>query len=239
MTWLFDKVGPTATIPVDLLAEGLFPSRVSEVIAPLEFGPAFPIAPVEPEDEQDTLQRAEAAKEQERVRQVRLMVDAAREEAVKETHAAVEAEWEAKLAAEQHRVQSVLALFAEERARWFRRSEEEIVELTLAIARRVLDREMKMDPLCLREIAQAAVQRVQDESGVVLRVAPGSVADWRGSFAGRPDLEVCPDASVPEGDVVVDTTFGRVELGIEVQLQEISERFREMVGGPRRVLVRG
>ncbi len=239
MTWLFEKTTAPGSMPMDLLAEGLFGSRTREAILPLEFGPAFPVAiPAEEYVPEPAVENAEAVEARERARQVRVMVDAAREEAAAEARESLEAECAAKIEAERGRVHSVLALFAEERARWFRRAEGELVELALAIARRVLDREMKTDPLALREIAQAAVSRVQDESGVVLRVAPARVADWRGAFSSRPDLEVMGDATVAEGDVVVDTTFGRVELGIGMQLGEVAERLGEMVGGPRRILVR-
>lgn len=236
MTSLFDVAAAAPPVAAIVQAEGLFAARRPESILPLEFGPAFPAAVELPEVPEEVT--AEISEAQDRAQQMRLMVDAAREEAVRETRALLEAEHAEAIVAERHRVMSVLALFGEERARWFRRAEGELVELTLAIARRVLDREMRTDPLCLQEVARAAVNRVQEESGVILRVAPQHVADWRGAFAGRTDLEVQADPLVPAGEVVVDTTFGRVEVGIGTQLEEISERFRELVGGPRRVRVR-
>lgn len=237
MTWLFDTMSKAATVPVDLMAEGLFSSRVTESIHLLEFGPAFP--PPEIVEEEEEKPSAEVLEAQERARQIRFMVDAAREEAAAQVRAEMQEETRMQVEAERARVHSLLALFSEERARWFRRAEIEIVELALAIARRVLDRELRMDPLALQEIARAAVNRVQDGSGVVLHVSPTRMADWRSAFAGRPDLEVLADPALVEDACVIDTTFGRVELGVGVQLEEISERFREMVGGPRRIRVNG
>lgn len=237
MTWLFDAVAQTPSAPpLDLLTDGLFAARMSDVAHLLEFGPAFPV--VQPVlDIPDEEELPEITEAQERARQTRLLIDVAREEAVKETRDQVTSEWTQKLEEERAHVSSILAGFAEERVRWFRRAEAEIVQLALAIARRVLDREMKQDPSALHEIARAAVGRVQDGSGVVLHVSPGRVSDWRSAFAAQPDLEVVADPTLVDGDCIVSTTFGRVELGLDVQLEEIEERLREMVGGPRRFRV--
>lgn len=234
MTWLFEHAAEPQQVPVDLLADGLFAARSQESIQPLEFGPIrTAAAPAEGETEESAAARAL----QERTQQLRLMVDAARAEAALATRAEMEASNAEQIAQERVRVDGVLALFAQERARWFRTAEAQLVDLAIAIARCVLHREMALDPLSLRAIAHEAVTRVQDGSGVVLRVAPACVADWRGAFVSRQDLEVLADPAVPVGECVVDTSFGRVELGVNTQLEEVTERFRKMVGGPRRVRV--
>ena len=101
-----------------------------------------------------------------------------------------------------------------------------MVDLAFAIARRVLRREISVDPwaaqaiasACLREAGGAAVQRI--------RVHPDDVAAVReGIGQGQPGgeaIEVLGDASIARGGAVLETERGRLDGRIETQLEEIA-----------------
>lgn len=221
-------------MPADLLASdglaGLFATAGRQEVSLIEFGPA------EPELERPEVEAEERDEAHERALQVRVMVDAARAEAAAEARAAMAAECEARVEGERGRVVAMVAQFAELRARWFAKAEDELAQLAVAVARRVMERELRGDPLLLEGAVRAALSRVQDASGIVLRVRPELVADWRGAFAGRADVEVAGDASLAEGDCLVETAVGQVDVGLGTQLGEIAERFTGTAGGGRRVL---
>ncbi|HEU4636319.1 MAG TPA: hypothetical protein VFS41_09090, partial [Edaphobacter sp.] len=60
--------------------------------------------------------------------------------------------------------------FAQERTRYFAAVEEEVVRLSLAIAARILHREIGMDPLLLKGAVRVALEKVQGAETAVLHV---------------------------------------------------------------------
>ena len=69
--------------------------------------------------------------------------------------------------------------FEDERAEYFRRVEGEVVQLALAIARKILQREAELDPTLLTALVRIALERMQCGSVVRIRVA----AEDAGSMA--------------------------------------------------------
>lgn len=230
MISLFEDMGMedfSVAMMSDLLDGSHGPARG---LAPLEF------VPVEGKDE-DKAAPAIVAEEEaqfsvsERARQVIAMVNAAREE----TEAAVRAEcaegFEAALAAERARVEMLWAEYARDRRDYFAEVERRVVELALAIARKVLAREAAMDAMHLTAVVRAALDRVQDESVSRLRVPVSHAADWRALFArGEARVEVVSDERLPAGTVRLETNVGQVELGIAAQLEEVELGFGKLMG---------
>ena len=152
----------------------------------------------------------------ERGAQTAAMIDAAREEAGAAMRRECEAEFAARLEAERARSQRVGAEFAGERERYFAAAEAEVVKLALAVARGILLREAKADPMYLLPIVRAALARVRDGSKSVLRVNPAEAPEW--AAIGLADADVIADAQVLPGECVLGTSVGRVELGIGPQM---------------------
>ena len=174
---------------------------------------------------------AEALAVEQRAAQTRIMIDAARHEAAAEAREVMHAEMELCLGSERQRVQAVVAAFTAERERYFVAAEGEIVRLALAVAARVLSREVAADRLALEASVRAALSRVQDGNAVMLRTSPDSLDAWRDAFAidGESRVQVSAEVALQHGDVVLETRVGRVELGIAPQLEEIGRWFRELV----------
>jgi flagellar assembly protein FliH len=104
-------------------------------------------------------------------------------------------------------------------------AEGELIQLSLAIARRVLQRELSVDPDALKGIVSAAVQKIQGQQLTTIRLHPGLHTAMAHAAAGNVflrDSEVVPDATLPWGAVLFDSTHGVLDMSIDSQLDEIS-----------------
>ncbi|MBZ5655242.1 MAG: hypothetical protein LAO56_08170 [Acidobacteriia bacterium] len=135
------------------------------------------------------------------------------------------AELDAALAVNRQQIASVLQKFALERQEYYRRVETEIVQLALAIARKILHREAQLDPRALAGIVRVTLEKLDAGTGVHLHVSPKEAADWRHYFAcqmeGVPVPEVHEDPTMPTGECRIETSLGSTEVGFPSQLKEI------------------
>jgi flagellar assembly protein FliH len=151
-------------------------------------------------------------------------IEVARRESRAEAREEWEEELEARVAVERGRVERVCEEFARERSKYFADVEAEVVRLALEIAARVLHREAKMDPLLLTGVVRVALEKVAEDSATVLRVPVDEVEMWRGVA-----LSVVGDERMKAGECVLETSVGRVELGVSAQLEEIEKGFFDLL----------
>jgi len=113
-----------------------------------------------------------------------------------------------------------------------RDAEESMVKLALAIARRVLRREMSVDPEAILGLVRSGFDRVNAREIHKLRMAPGDaqiVLDNRTDLAIPPAVEVVSDAGLAPGSAVFETTRGELDLSVQTQLEEIDRGFADLV----------
>jgi flagellar assembly protein FliH len=161
--------------------------------------------------------------------QMPLQMEAVRIEAKTEARREWEEELEKKIAIERERVSMTCEQLGRERAKYFAEIEAEVVKLALAIAARVLHREVKLDPLLLAAVVRIALGKVADDSTTVLRVPTEEVTRWRDVFAAESSVQVVGDDRLAGGDCVLDTNVGKVELGVNAQLNEIERGFFDLL----------
>jgi len=224
--------GAVAGMPVRLLGGG------AREVSRLEFFPlGQPDVIVEKAevDEAASLLKEEVATLDGRLRsqaeQMSADMEMARNEARTEARLEWEQELENRVAGERRTVLKACEEFARERARYFAGVEAEVVKLALAIAARVLHREVKLDPLLLTGVVRVALEKVAEDSATVLRV-PVDVAEmWRQVFVASPEssVEVMGDERLAAGECVLETNVGRVELGVSAQLEEIERGFFDLI----------
>ena len=213
MTSLFEHVRGME-IPVDLVAREL------RGVSLLEF---LPVARTEAHEVQEAPAAEPEFAVDERALQVAAMIDAARVEAGAAMRMACAAEMTTRVDEERARAARLGAEFASDRERYFAGVEEQVVKLALAVAKRILLREVEVDRMWLRATVRAALTRVSDGSRTVLRVHPGEALDW--VEVGLADVDVVGDELVPKGECVVETSVGRVELGVRPQMDEMELAF--------------
>ncbi len=144
-----------------------------------------------------------------------------------EGEAATRAVYEEHLARVRDGVRATLADFAGERAAYYRQVEAEVVQLALAIARKILHREAQVDPLLLAGVVRVALDQIESKTKVVVRVHPEQAPDARSYLQRTLDPqsvpEVVDDPTLELDCCVLQTEMGTAELGIEAQLKEIEQ----------------
>jgi len=134
-------------------------------------------------------------------------------------------EFDAALGRNRSEISRALQEFALERQNYYRRIEGEVVELALAIARKILHREVQIDPQALAGIVRITVEKLDAGTRIFLHVHPQEAADWRHYFAcleeDRPAPEIHEDAALAQGECRIETSLGSTEVGFVSQLKEI------------------
>ncbi len=145
--------------------------------------------------------------------------------------AAHEAGWREGEAAARRRLDAVIEQLARSvedlatlRARLRRQAEADLVHLAVAIARRILRRELSLDPDAIAGLVHAALQRLAGQEIACVRVHPELVVAVRTALAegqGGQAAEVVADARLEAGAVIFETERGNLDASVETQLAEI------------------
>lgn len=228
MTSLFEQVGPASRLPAGMVSDLMARGNCS--VAALNFLAVD-------EDSAACAERRPAVvvsetalpAVDERALQVAAMIDAAREDAAEQEKQEMQAEWDVQQQRERARAERLTVEFARDRRRYFAAAEAQVVKLAMAVAERILSREIANCTLPLSATVQAALARVQDASETILRVRPEQAEQWRGFFADEPRVSVMEDLRIAVDDCVLDTRIGRIELGVVTQMQEIERGFDDLM----------
>lgn len=118
-----------------------------------------------------------------------------------------------------------------------RRTEREVVELALAIAKKVLQREVTLDHDLMLAMARVALDRLADVSTASIRLHPD---DYAGVMLGRGPsavtthgVQIVADGTVRRGGCVVQSEFGSVDIGVATQIDELTHAlFGDEAQGP-------
>ena len=129
---------------------------------------------------------------------------------------------------------SVVEKFAHEKDYLFEQIEQEVVQLALAVAARILRREAQMDPLLLTGSVRVALGQLAQTAKVRLMVPEAELELWRDAIAHIPNLLLKPEVNADDalhlGDCLIETDLGSVDLGVRAQLGEIESGFFDRPG---------
>ncbi len=155
------------------------------------------------------------------------------EQGLAEGEARARTAFEASLAALRGQLSEALREFATQREGYFQRVESEVVQLALSIARKILRREVHLDPLLLTGIVRVALESVNDGTQVRLRANPQEIPFWRDYFSRAADISPSPellgDASLEPGCCLLETELGSTRISLETQLKEIEQGFLDLL----------
>jgi flagellar assembly protein FliH len=161
---------------------------------------------------------------------------AALEQNVLQARAAGRAEGEAKAKqALQPVLQKLAAAIhesAELRSRLREQAELDLVRLAIAIARRIVGREVNTDPEAIAGVVKASLEKLRVQEIVRVRLNPehkAAVSEYL-ARAGASNIEVLGDRACEPGAVIFETTRGNLDASVETQLREIerglTDRFK-------------
>lgn len=113
-----------------------------------------------------------------------------------------------------------------------KQTEEELVRLSIAIARRILHRELTVDPSALQGLVKAAFDRLDRREIKEIRTDADSVGSVKKIVEGLGapgSMKVVADATLRPGSLVIEVPRGQLDASIETQLVEIERGFVDIV----------
>ena len=121
------------------------------------------------------------------------------------------------------------------RPRLREQAEEDLVRLAVAIARRVVRRELTIDPQAITGLVKAALAQLAVEEKVRLRVHPEQETAVRTCLegAGRGTVDVVGDRALAPGSAVFETARGNLDASAESQLAEIERGLTDRLRSAR------
>lgn len=141
-------------------------------------------------------------------------------------------EFEEKLAELQTNVGQAICILARERPSLRRAAEADVVKLALAIARRVIRRELSVDSDAIHGIVRVAIEAINNRDVVRVRVHASLASSVQRKLrdANLSHVEVITDHGFDIGDIVFETQNGELDCSIEAQLKEIDLGIADRLG---------
>lgn len=122
------------------------------------------------------------------------------------------------------------------RTETFHRIERDVVELALAIARKVICREIEMDREVVLCVAREALARIDDPGQIRIKMSPedlqfinensGNLSDMLGNID---NVFLEAEENIQSGGCNIETNSGEIDARIENQIQAVEESFRKAI----------
>lgn len=120
------------------------------------------------------------------------------------------------------------------RPRMRREAERDLVKLAIAVARRILHRELTLDPESIEGLIKVALEKLETRELCRVRVHPDQEEPIRSlleRFSNARTVEVLPDKTLNPGDVLLETAHGTIDASVDAQLNEIARGFADRLHG--------
>lgn len=129
-----------------------------------------------------------------------------------------------------------LARLSDLEERICKQAEHNVVELSIRIARKIVDREVTIQPEIIVELVRQCVMRVSGSPFIRVRVNPGDYARVYEQKTSLPinlermkSFSVEADPAIDQGGCIVETSSGSIDARIGKQFSEL---YKAMLGGP-------
>lgn len=123
-----------------------------------------------------------------------------------------------------------LAMLSSLRSRIRSEAEGDLLKLAISIARRVLHRELTLEPESIEGLIRVALEKLHSRDLCRIRVHPDQESAIRNAlerFSNSQKVELVADSSMQCGDVIFETAHGNLDASIESQLREIERGFAD------------
>lgn len=131
---------------------------------------------------------------------------------------------------------AMVAAAEQESRRILLEAEPKIIELVLAISRKIICDEVEERPAVALGLVRGALERVRDQNQIIIHVSP---EDYEFILQSRQllqtvvgaerSLTLTADAVLGKGGCLIETSFGTVEAGIDTQLESIRRVLQGML----------
>jgi flagellar assembly protein FliH len=124
------------------------------------------------------------------------------------------------------RTQIASTLQAAEAARreLLERSEADLVRLSIAVAEKILNRQIQIDPAALEGLVKSSLERLAAKPVQCVRIHPDDhpvIEKALAQHGGNRALRIAPDRALARGSLLFDTDCGTLDSSIATQLEEI------------------
>ncbi len=201
---------------------GVAPWMVEELDAPPSRTDAVPSAPSLPAPDFDRLER-----------QHRQDLQAAVDQARREVEARFQARLEGEVEPWLRRMAASIEDVATVKRRYLAESEEKVVRLAIAIARRLLHREIQVDPLALQGLLRAAIDKseLREVNRILLHADDlDALRPHLATLNLPPRIELASDRSLERGALVIESSSGSLDASLASQLDEVERGFIDLLG---------
>lgn len=109
-------------------------------------------------------------------------------------------------------------------------TEHDVVRLAVAIAERIVRREIQADPQLLVSVARAAARQLGDKAVATILLQPDDLATvlaQRKAATESGPIRLAADLSLSPGGCIVQSAVGQIDASVEAQIREV---LRELLG---------
>jgi flagellar assembly protein FliH len=113
---------------------------------------------------------------------------------------------------------------AEARPKLRAQAESDLLALSLAIARKILHRELSTDPDSIAGLIKVCLEKVRLQEIMRIRLHPQHhpvIQQLLARLSSGVQIEILPDPKLQLGGVIIETTRGEFDASVDVQLKEI------------------
>ena len=151
-------------------------------------------------------------------------VQAASEQGFREGEAAARQKLEAEFRTAIVKLSEAVTELSQRRVEALQRAETDAVRLAIEIARRVVYRELSVDPGALEGLFKAALEKLINHEILKARVHPALekvLSECIARNVRSRSIEVVADSSLPAGGVIFEISRGALDASVDTQLREI------------------
>jgi flagellar assembly protein FliH len=159
-------------------------------------------------------------------------IRAAYQQGIQEGQAAARQEIANQVEAMQANLARSIQEFSGLRQRFRHEAEEDTVTLALAVARRILHRELTIAPEALLGIVKAALEKIEAREVHRVRIRPDDASMVKQFLdkLGLPQrVEVVSDPGLARGAAILESSRGALDASVDTQLAEIERGLADLV----------
>ena len=116
-----------------------------------------------------------------------------------------------------------------EKEELFRRREQELLDLVLLISRKVVGRELKIQPEAIQDIIAGGFRILADTEDIKLRLNPQDheLLEWAAKDNWPADVQLVADGTIEPGGFIMETTSGDIDGTLENRWAVVTKLVQE------------